>query len=405
MNLSIQLDPHLYDSYSKQIMTVVLTGGPCAGKTSLMERFRNEVETIPDVKVFFAKEAATLLKESGINFKDAGGDDTFQRLIINLQLIAEHNAWIAAIKFAKNNPNYKVIIVCDRGIMDGEAYFEDKNVFMNLLGEFELTKKSVYKRYDMVLFLRSAAVGAKQFYTTLDGTPRDESLEEAIALDSGTYNAWYEHNTFYSVENCFKFYDKLDVATRCILKAAGIEELKNKFKRYLIQTPNLVELLTNYNIVTVNEQIFFLNSKLESNVSYVKIQRNGNEVRYSKKEVRLGMVQNEEGNQEYTRVFERESTLTENNFLKEMSQLNPYILPLNRTLLRFTCGVSIRCELEMYSLSQNQMILKVYMDSEKDYNTITSHFKILKDVTNDFNYSTLELARTACEIFRLGDVH
>ena len=395
--------PQLPHKHSEKITTVVLTGGPCAGKTTLMEKFRNEVDSSSKVRVFFAKEAATFLKQSGINVKDAGGDDTFQRMIIQQQLIAEYNAYAAAEKFASQNPEYTVIIVCDRGIMDGEAYFENKNEFLQLLADFELTPKTIYKRYDMVLFLRSAAVGAAGFYTTVDGTPRDETPEEAIALDTGVYNAWCEHPNFNAVENSFKFYEKLDVAVSYILKAAGIIAPDKFFRRYLIQAPNLVSLISEYNTTTTNEQIFFLNSKNEENVYSLKIQRKGNETRYMKREVRLGMAKNDNGVEEYTRIFQNEGTITENNFLKELPRLNPNILPLNRTLLAFYHGFSVRCELEIYPLYQNHMILKVYMDSEKDYELISSYFDIIKDVTDDMDYCTLALAKTACSVLKLSE--
>lgn len=382
---------------SDRITTVVLTGGPCAGKTTLMEKFRNEVANIPNIKVFFAKEAATFLKQSGINFNDAGGDDTFQRLIVEQQLIAEHNARVTAEKFAANHENYKVIIVCDRGIMDGEAYFKEKHEFAELLADYELTKKTVYKRYDMILFLRSAAVGAPEFYTTMDGTPRDETPELAISLDSGVYNAWCRHPNFHAIENSFKFYEKLDIAVRLILEAAGIQAPNKFFKRFLIKAPNLLRLLDEHNTVTIKEQIFFLESEDDSTVYYTRIQRKGNEVRYSKREVRLGNVDNN-GQTVFTRIFEQDNTLTEDEFLKELARLNPAILPLHRTLFTFTSGFSVRCELEIYPLVQDKMILKVYMDSENDYEFISSRYQILKDVTNDMNYSTLEIAKSACNV-------
>lgn len=385
---------------SDRITTVVLTGGPCAGKTTLMEKFRNEVANIPNVKIFFAKEAATFLKQSGINFVDAGKDETFQRLIIEQQLVAEHNARITAEKFAANHKDYKVIIVCDRGIMDGEAYFEKKYEFAELLADFELTKKTVFKRYDMILFLRSAAVGAPEFYTTMDGTPRDETPERAISLDTGVYNAWCTHPNFHALENSFKFYEKLDIAVRLILEAAGIPAPKKLFKRYLIKSPNILSLLSEHNTVTIKEQIFFLESDNDSTVYYIKIQRKGNDVRYSKREVRLGNANNN-GEIEFTRIFEQDNTLTEDEFLKELARLNPAILPLHRTLFTFTAGFSVRCELEIYPLVQDKMILKVYMDSENDYDIISSRYQIIKDVTNDMNYCTLEIAKSACDVLKI----
>lgn len=383
------------NNYADRITTVVLTGGPCAGKTTLMEKIRNEVNSIPKVKVFFAKEAATLLLQSGVNFEDAGADETFQRLIINQQLISEHNARITAEKFAAKHSDYKVIIVCDRGIMDGAAYFKNDYEFTNLLADFELTKKTVYKRYDAVVFLRSAAVGAAQHYTTMDGTPRKETPEQAVAVDAGTYNAWCNHPKFYKVENASVFYEKLDVAVEYVLDAAKIDAPKKHFRRFLIETPNMVNLITEYTTSSTNEQIFFLNSKEESNVYYLKVQRKGNEVRYSKREVRLGYKDSQ-----YTRVFEQDSTITENEFLKELARLNPTILPLNRTILSFYCNASIRCELEVYPLIQNHMILKVCMNSEDDFEFIKSNYRIVKEVTKDLAYSTLELARTSCNILK-----
>jgi len=296
----------------------------------------------------------------------------------------------------KQHPNHKVIIVCDRGIMDGEAYFENKHEFMELLADFELTKKTVFKRYDMILFLRSAAVGAPEFYTTMDGTPRDETPSEAVSLDTGVYNAWSEHHNFHSIENSFKFYEKLDVAVKLILEAAGIQAPNKIFKRYLIKTPNLLDVFSEHSPVTIKEQIFFLKSPKNSTVYYIKIQRKGNDVRYSKREVRLGNANNN-GKLEFTRIFEQDNTLTEDQFLKELEKLNPAILPLHRTLFTFTAGFSVRCELEIYPLVKERMILKVYMDSETDSEFIASRYEVIQDVTNDMHYSTLEIAKSGCQ--------
>lgn len=400
MNAFELINPKSKIPQPQQITTVILTGGPCAGKTSLMEKFRNQVATIPNVKVFFVKEAATLLKQSGINFADAGGDETFQRLIINQQLIAEHNARITAEKFAANHKDYKVIILCDRGIMDGEAYFENKYQFTELLADFELTKKTVFRRYDMVLFMHSAAVGAEQFYTTKDGTPRDESPEQAASIDANTYNAWCEHNNFKSVDNSFEFYEKLDAAANYIFESAGIDIPQKIFERYLIKGHDFFDFMSDYIHSTSKEQIFFLTSKNKDNVCYLKIQRSDNGVRYTKREVRLGMVNNSDNTPLYTRVYQNESSITENEFLKELSKIHPSILPMNRNIFSFALNPSVRCEIEYYPTAKENMILRVYMDSNEDYTSVTTAFNIIKNVKSDLDYSTLELARTECEILK-----
>ena len=127
----------------KRIFKIAVTGGPCAGKTTLLDKIRREATSISNVKVFFAKEAATLIKHCGINFMDAGGDSTFQELIIEQQVRAEDRAFRVANRYSESHPDTKVIIICDRGIMDGEAYFDSPSDFAKILLRYSLTKEIV----------------------------------------------------------------------------------------------------------------------------------------------------------------------------------------------------------------------------------------------------------------------
>lgn len=384
---------------NNRITTVVLTGGPCAGKTTLMEKLGNEVDNIPNVKVFFAKEAATLLKQSGINFVDAGKDETFQKLIIDHQLTAEASAHTCAVNFAKNHPDYKVIVICDRGIMDGEAYFKNSKEFEDILMSYGLSKAKVYRRYDMVLFLRSAAVGAPQFYTTMDGTPRDETPEKAIELDKGVYSAWQYHPYFKEVDNSFKFYEKLDVAVRYIFEAAGIKVPNKEYKRYVVKYPDFFSIAAMYKISAYKEQCFFLESDNADKVTFIKIQRKDSEVRYLKSESRYDMAQNDDKKMVRTRVFHQESTISENEFMNLMARLDPMVSPLVRTVFSFTVDYSVRCELELYPHSKEFAIVKFYMDTPADEEKVKSKFDILSEITSNLAYSKLEIAKRGSGIF------
>lgn len=55
----------------KRIHRVVLTGGPCAGKTTSINRIRNFFENI-GWKAFCVPETASILLSSGIQFYDLG---------------------------------------------------------------------------------------------------------------------------------------------------------------------------------------------------------------------------------------------------------------------------------------------------------------------------------------------
>ena len=384
---------------ASRITTVALTGGPCAGKTTLMEKLANEIDNIPKVKVFFAKEAATLLQQSGINYIDAGADETFQKLIIEHQLTAEKSARVCAMKFAKKHPEHKVIIICDRGIMDGAAYFDTAAEFDKILSKYRLNKQKVYERYDMVLFLRSAAVGAEQFYTTMDGTPRVETPKQAVQRDKGVYDAWCEHHNFKALENTFKFYEKLDVAVQLILAAAGIQVPNKFFKRFVIKCPNFFDTVAMVKMNVCDEQFYFLQSEAKGQVVFLKSQRKASAVRYQKSENRFGMVKNSKNKKVYTCVFQQDSTITENEFANQLAKLDPLVNHLVRKLYSFTISFSVRCELELYPYSDKYAIIKVYMDSPADEKKVKEKFEVCKEITDDPRYSEYEIAKRLYNAF------
>lgn len=52
-----------------------------------------------------------------------------------------------------------------------------------------------FRRYDAVIHLVSAAIGAEKYYTTENNAARTETIEEAQALDFRVLNAWVGHPT------------------------------------------------------------------------------------------------------------------------------------------------------------------------------------------------------------------
>jgi hypothetical protein len=82
---------------------------------------------------------------------------------------------------AKGNQsqNEHIVVLCDRGLMDGSAYVtsEEWNALLNDLGDLT-TVQIRDNRYDAILHLATAADGAPEFYTTMvDGQARYETAE------------------------------------------------------------------------------------------------------------------------------------------------------------------------------------------------------------------------------------
>ena len=78
--------------------------------------------------------------------------------------------------------NDKILIVCDRGMLDNKAYMKEVE-FKKILKEFGTTEIKERDSYDAVFHLVSAAKGKEKLYTLANNVARTESVEEARILD------------------------------------------------------------------------------------------------------------------------------------------------------------------------------------------------------------------------------
>lgn len=175
---------------------MVLTGGPGGGKTTAADLFRRELG--PEVVI--VPEAATLLYLGGFpRSSEVEVRKATQRAIYHVQKNLED------IQFAtyKNR-----ILLCDRGTIDGVAYWPDgQNEYFQHLGT---TLHDEIIRYDAVVFFESAAVGG---ISIEGGNPiRTESVEEAIILNARLQKAWSQHPKFYLIKHEISFFRKISAA-------------------------------------------------------------------------------------------------------------------------------------------------------------------------------------------------
>lgn len=187
-------------------MKIVLTGGPCGGKTTAIQRIEEEF-TERGYQVVIVPEAATILINMGIKpfGKNAIDVVEFQRMVIELQIKLESLA-MRSIKATSND----VIILCDRGIIDDKAYVS-ADEFKMLLDEFEIKEMDIMSSYDMVIHLRTVAFGKEEFYTLENNAARSESPEEAREKDQKTLEAWIGHDNLKVIGNDTEFDGKLDL--------------------------------------------------------------------------------------------------------------------------------------------------------------------------------------------------
>lgn len=169
---------------------IVVTGGPGAGKTAALELARqvfcDHVGVLP--------EAASILFRGGFTRGvTVGARAAAQRAIFHVQRELEQAAE------AEHHP---FVVVCDRGTIDGFAYWPGPGDFWASLGT---TRALELARYDTVIHLRTPpAAGGYNHVNPM----RLESAAEAALIDQRIATAWEGHPRRFVVDNTSDFIDK-----------------------------------------------------------------------------------------------------------------------------------------------------------------------------------------------------
>lgn len=171
---------------------IVVTGGPGGGKTTAADLFRREIGD----RVVVVPEAATLLFNGGFpRAGEAHARMAAQRAIYHVQKNLED---AQAERFPER------ILLCDRGTVDGAAYWPDADG--SFFAAVDTTEERELSRYDAVIFFESAAVGG----LLIEGNPvRTETLAEAVALDARLRDVWARHPRFVVVPHDTSFVKKI----------------------------------------------------------------------------------------------------------------------------------------------------------------------------------------------------
>lgn len=172
---------------SHEILKIVLTGGPGAGKSTAISRLKKVFLNL-GYYVIVIPETATELIQAGITPTSCQSALEFQRNLFRLQREKE-DIFENCAKISKSFP---VILILDRGLLDNKAYLPEDQ-FEDILKGENLTEKEVLKRYDAIFHLVTAANGAADCYTLENNQARSETPDQAIALDLKTKECWKNH--------------------------------------------------------------------------------------------------------------------------------------------------------------------------------------------------------------------
>ena len=226
---------------ARHVYRIVLTGGPCAGKTTALARLSGYLQE-RGFRVYMIPEMATVMFTNGVAFSDLSSDHcvlTMQRAILEGQLTLEDG--FARIAGATRQP---AVLLCDRGAMDGSAYMRRalwgdllRSSFPRLGRSLEAAERELCERYDAVFHLVTAADSAERFYTLENNAARTESPEAARAQDGGTQRAWARHPRQMVFDNSsgeLGFEGKLQRVVEAAAKIVGLPVLPKSVRKFVL---------------------------------------------------------------------------------------------------------------------------------------------------------------------------
>lgn len=358
---------------NKEIYFIVITGGPCAGKTSALKEIYENFSKI-GYKVLIIPETATELILAGITPMDIGNVN-FQKILLKKQVNKEKLFAEAAL----NMSNDKILILCDRGVLDGKAYMSEIE-FNNLLKDIGLNEIQLRDCYHAIFHLVTTAKGAENAYTLENNSARSESLEKARELDSKIIDAWSGHPYLKIIDNSTNFKEKINRLLKEISNLLG-EDIPLNEKRYLVSIPNigLLKEKTFCNKTNIVQTYLMSNDNTERRIRQRGI--NGNYV-YTYTEKRNRTTKERIGR-----------IISEKEYAYLMNQADTSLHLIKKERYCFVYNNQY-FSLDIYPFCQDKAILGIdYIDEEANID-IPSFFNVIKDVSNDLSYRNYNLAKT-----------
>lgn len=363
-------------SHIMDITKIVITGGPCAGKTTAMSWIQSNFTKL-GYTVLFVPETATELITGGVAPWTCGSNADYQKCQMKLQLEKEK----IFEQGASTMPVSKVLIVCDRGALDNKAYMSTLD-FATVVSSLGCNEVELRDSYDAVFHMVTAAKGAEQFYTTANNAARTETVEQAAELDDKLIAAWTGHPHLRIIDNAAGFEDKLKKLIAEIASFLGEPEPFEIERKFLIEYPDVdkLEKLPNCQRVEIIQTYLTAPEGEESRVRQRGADGNYIYVQTTKKKVT-----------DVKRV-EIERRLTKDEYLRLLMEADPNARPIRKTRYCLTHDNQY-FEIDVYPFWNHQAIVEIELNNEDDEIRFPGFLSVIREVTGDETYKNASLAK------------
>ena len=370
--LGLTIDPEEYS-----VTKIVITGGPCAGKTTAMSWIQNEFTKL-GYTVLFVPETATELILGGVTPWTLKTNLDYQLCQLKLQIEKENIFEEAAKKIMQS---HKVLIVCDRGSIDNKAYMNEIE-FQAALDTLSLNETELRDSYDAVFHLVTAAKGAEKFYTLSNNQARTETVEEAAAMDDKLIAAWTGHPHFRIIDNSKGFDDKMKHLIKEISSFLGEPEPLEIERKFLIKYPD-IDFLDRYpNCKKVEIIQTYLNSDDSEEIRVRQRGENGNYIYYKTIKKQIDAVKR----------IEIEQRLSKEEYLSLLMDADTTRRQIRKT--RYCLSYENQYfEIDIYPFWNDQAIVEIELNDENQPIRFPDFIHVIKEVTEEEQYKNASLAK------------
>ncbi|MEI6806238.1 MAG: ATP-binding protein [Myxococcaceae bacterium] len=172
---------------------IVLTGGPGAGKTAVLDMAKRMFLD----RVALLHEAASMIYGGGfLRRSTPNGIRAAQRAIYHVQREQER---------VLEEDGLTKVGLCDRGTLDGLAYWPEPQE--NFFKELNTTREAEFARYTAVIHMRTPN---DEFGYNNDNPARIENSKEAAMLDRKMLDIWKGHPNHFIVDSRHDFLHKAE---------------------------------------------------------------------------------------------------------------------------------------------------------------------------------------------------
>ena len=359
------------------ITKILITGGPCAGKTTAMKRIKEVFKKL-GYTVLCVPESATELIPNGVAPWTCSSSLEYQLCQTTLQQCKERVFERAAAGMQAE----KILIVCDRGALDNLAYIsaEDGEKFIAAQGR---SLAEIRGGYDAVFHLRSAAIGAEEAYSLSNNGARTEGVREVAELDARLANIWVGHTHLRVIDNSTGFEEKMNRLIAEIAAFLGEPEPLEIERKYLIGYPDLAYLESLPNCRRTDIEQVYLESA-DGRKRRIRKRAEGDYCAYYLTEKRrITAVTTEE----------IECRITAEEYQSLLAEAAPGLHPIVKSRWCLLWDNQY-FEIDVYPFWQDRAVMEIELKSEDEIVRLPDFINVIREVTDDMAYKNSSLAKT-----------